>query len=213
MTKFYLKMIFLPKPKLLIPSMYKVFVGDKPMVLTTTVEEEVGFKNYSLTKVDLAKVIRKLNSTKLKGVRLIHKNNKKLIKKFLKKLPNVVAGGGKVYNDKGEILFIYRNNKWDLPKGKVEGNESIERTAIREVTEETGVAGLEIIRPLETTYHIFKRNGRYKIKMTYWFEMKTSFKGDLYAQEEEGITKVKWLNEKKVKKALKNSYANIKLLI
>ena len=193
--------------------MYKIFVGDKPIVLTTKVKEEIGFKNYWLKKVDLARIIRKLNTTKLKEARLIHKNEKKLLKKLLKKLPNVVAGGGKVYNDKGEILFIYRNDKWDLPKGKIEGNESIERTAIREVTEETGVGGLEIIKPLETTYHIFKHSGRYRIKITYWFEMKTSFNGDLNAQEKEGITKVKWLNEKKVQKALKNSYANIKLLV
>ena len=125
----------------------------------------------------------------------------------------MIAGGGKAYNDEGNILFIYRNDKWDLPKGKVEGNEPIEKTAIREVTEETGVGGLEITKPLETTYHIFKRNGRHKIKVTYWFEMKTAFKGDLFAQEEEGITKVEWLNKAQIKEALKNSYANIRGLI
>ncbi|MEP1488646.1 MAG: NUDIX domain-containing protein [Algibacter sp.] len=193
--------------------MYKVFVNDKPMVLTTLTEKETYFKNYKLKNVTLAKVIRKLNTTSLKEARLIHKNENKLLKKFLKKLPNVIAGGGKVYNKKGKILFIYRNDKWDLPKGKVEGQEDIETTAIREVEEETGVTGLEIVKPLETTYHIFKRNGRYKIKITYWFEMKTAFSGKLYPQEDEGITKVKWLNEKKTKKALKNSYANIKSLI
>tara|TARA_R110002049_G_scaffold993_11_gene7230 strand:+ start:14308 stop:14889 length:582 start_codon:yes stop_codon:yes gene_type:complete len=193
--------------------MYKVFVNDKPIVLTTVVEEETYFKNFDLKKAKMDAVIRKLNKSKLKEARLIHPNQDKLLKKFLKKLPNVIAGGGKVYNDKGDILFIYRNDKWDLPKGKVEGNESIEETAIREVAEETGVAGLEITKPLDTTYHIFKRNGRYKIKITYWFEMKTSFQGELYPQENEGITKVKWLNEKKVKKALKNSYANIQGLI
>lgn len=193
--------------------MYKVFVNDKPVILTTLKEKETYFKNYKLKDVTLSKVIRKLNNTSLKEVRLIHKNENKLLKKFLKKLPNVIAGGGKVYNESGEILFIYRNDKWDLPKGKVEGDEVIEATAIREVEEETGVTGLEIVKPLETTYHIFKRNGRYKIKITYWFEMKTSFSGKLYPQENEGITKVKWLNEKKTKKALKNSYANIKSLI
>lgn len=193
--------------------MYKVFVNDKPIVLTTEIEEETYFKNFDLKKVKLYSVIRMLNKTKLKEARLIHPNKDKLLKKFLKKLPNVIAGGGKVYNDKGEVLFIYRNDKWDLPKGKVEGNESIERTAIREVSEETGVAGLKITKPLDTTYHIFKRNGRFKIKITYWFEMKTSFEGALFPQENEGITKVKWLNEKKVNKALKNSYANIKGLI
>ncbi|MFH4965002.1 NUDIX domain-containing protein [Gaetbulibacter sp. M235] len=193
--------------------MYKVFVNDKPIVLTTKVEQEIGFKNYLLNTVHIGKVIKELNNTSLKEVRLIHKDPDKLLKKFLKKLPNVIAGGGKVFNDKGDILFIYRNDKWDLPKGKIEGNESIERTAIREVTEETGVNGLEIVKPLETTYHIFKRNGKHRIKVTYWFEMKTSFSGYLYAQEEEGITKVEWLNEEQTIEALENSYANIKLLI
>lgn len=193
--------------------MYKIFVGDKPIILTTVVEQETNFKNYLLNTVNIGKVIKELNTTKLEEVRLIHKNGEKLLKKFLKKLPNVVAGGGKVYNSNNDILFIYRNDKWDLPKGKIEGNESIEKTAIREVTEETGVAGLEITKPLETTYHIFKRNGNHKIKVTYWFEMKTSFEGNLYAQEEEGITKVEWLNQEQVFDALTNSYANIKGLI
>lgn len=193
--------------------MYKVFVNDKPIILTTEVETETNFKNYLLKTVNMAKVIKKLNGKSIDEVHLIHKNKDTLLKKFLKKLPNVIAGGGKVYNDKGEILFIYRNDKWDLPKGKIEGNETIEKTAIREVSEETGVAGLEITKPLETTYHIFKRNGRYKIKITYWFEMKTSFSGNLYAQEEEGITKVAWLNNDQVTEVMKNSYANIKLLI
>ena len=125
----------------------------------------------------------------------------------------MIAGGGKVFNEKGEILFIYRNDKWDLPKGKTEKKETIEETSIREVEEETGVKGLKIIKPLDTTYHIFKRNGRYKIKITYWFEMNTSYDGKLCAQENEGITKVAWLNNKESQEALGNSYANIKLLV
>jgi 8-oxo-dGTP pyrophosphatase MutT (NUDIX family) len=193
--------------------MHKVFVNNKPIILTTKVEKEKGFKNYFLSSVNLTKVIRELNTTSLKEARLIHKNEKKLLKKFLKKLPNVVAGGGKAYNEKGEILFIYRNDKWDLPKGKAEKKESIEETAIREVEEETGVKGLVITKPLETTYHIFKRNGRYRIKITYWFEMKTTYNGALKPEEKEGITKVAWLNADESLKALDNSYANIKVLV
>ncbi|KAA5824112.1 NUDIX domain-containing protein [Algibacter amylolyticus] len=193
--------------------MYKIFVGDKPIILTTVAEEETNFKNYLLKTVNMDKVIKKLNKTELSEVRLIHKNPKKLLKKFLKKLPNVVAGGGKVYNANGDILFIYRNDKWDLPKGKTEKKESIEQTSIREVEEETGVKDLEIVKQLDTTYHIFKRNGSYKIKVTYWFEMKTTYEGKLKAQQNEGITKVAWLNEELRREALKNSYANIKLLV
>tara|TARA_R110002049_G_scaffold71900_8_gene184859 strand:+ start:843 stop:1424 length:582 start_codon:yes stop_codon:yes gene_type:complete len=193
--------------------MYKVFVGAKPIVLTTEVEQETNFKNYLLNTANIGKVIKELNKTSVNEVRLIHKNEDKLLKKFLKKLPNVIAGGGKVFNGKNEILFIYRNDKWDLPKGKAEGKETIEETAIREVTEETGVTGLKITKPIDTTYHIFKRNGRHKIKITYWFEMKTNFKGELQAEENEGITNVEWLGEKQITEALKNSYANIQALV
>ncbi|MBP93342.1 ADP-ribose pyrophosphatase YjhB, NUDIX family [Bizionia echini] len=192
--------------------MYKVFVNDKPIILTTEVEKEASFKNYLLKSVAINKVIKELNKKSVKEVHLIHSKEEKLLKKFLKKLPNVIAGGGKVYNDKGDILFIFRNKKWDLPKGKTEKKESIETTAIREVEEETGVEGLKITKPLETTYHIFKRNGKYKIKITYWFEMTTTYSGTLEPQENEGITKVAWLNPDETQEALKNSYANIKLL-
>ena len=32
----------------------------------------------------------------------------------------VIAGGGVVFNKNKEILFIFRNGYWDLPKGKIE---------------------------------------------------------------------------------------------
>ena len=193
--------------------MYTIFVGDKPIILTTKAEKESDFKSYLLKSVNIGKVIKMLTETDLKAVHLIGKNPDKLLKHFLKLLPCVMAGGGKVYNAKKEVLFIYRNNKWDLPKGKIEGNESIDETALREVEEETGVAGLEIVKPLPTTYHIFKRNGKHKIKVTYWFEMSTNFEGNLYPQQDEGITKVEWLDEKATQKALENSYANIRVLV
>lgn len=193
--------------------MYKIFVGDKPIILTTTVEPETNFKNYKLKTANIEEVIKKLQKKNIQSVRLYGKNESKLLKRFLKLLPNVIAGGGKVYNDNGDVLFIYRNDKWDLPKGKAESKETIDRTAIREVEEETGVTGLSITKPLEMTYHIFKRNGKYRIKITYWFEMHTSYNGLLIPQEAEGITKVAWLNSKQITEAMKNSYANIKVLV
>ena len=193
--------------------MYTIYVGDKPIILTTKVEKETDFKSFLLKSVNIGKVIKTLNNTDLKAVRLVHDKPEKLLKHFLKLLPNVIAGGGKAYNAKNEILFIYRNDKWDLPKGKAEAKESIEETALREVEEETGVNGLKIIKPLPTTYHIFKRNGKHRIKVTYWFEMKTDFEGELFPQENEGITKVEWLDAEASLKALENSYANIRILV
>jgi len=193
--------------------MIKVFVSNKPIYLTTKVDKEDNFKNYLLKTVNIGKVIKDLKQSKLPAVRLIDADKENLIKNFLKLLPNAIAGGGKVYNSEGKVLFIYRNDKWDLPKGGEKRRETIDRTAIREVEEETGVKGLRITKPLEITYHIFKRNGKHKIKITYWFEMKTDFTGDLVPQTKEGITKAAWLTKEQVDIAMNNSYANIKLLV
>ncbi len=193
--------------------MSKIYVGDKSIILTTTVEPEIDFKNYKLKTVNIEEVIKMLSKKDIQSVRLYGKKESKLLKRFLKLLPNVIAGGGKVYNAAGDVLFIFRNDKWDLPKGKAENKETIDKTAIREVEEETGVKGLSITKPLEMTYHIFKRNGKYRIKITYWFEMHTSYNGPLIPQEAEGITKVAWLSPTQINEAMKNSYANIKLLV
>lgn len=193
--------------------MHTIYVGDKPIILTTEIKKETNFKSFLLKSIDIIKVIKMLNNTDLEAIHLIAKKPEKLLKQFFKLLPNVIAGGGKVYNSNNDILFIYRNDKWDLPKGKAERNESIEETALREVEEETGVTGLKITKPLPTTYHIFKRQGIYKLKITYWFEMTTNYNAELYPQEAEGITKVEWLTNKASKKALENSYANIKILV
>ena len=189
-----------------------IFVNDKPIYLTTKVEKETDFKNFLLKDADINLIVKTLSKKKINSVRLIGHSEDKLLKSFKKKLPNVIAGGGKVFNDKGEILFIYRNNKWDLPKGKTEKKESIKETALREVEEETGVKNLEIVEKLPVTYHIYKRNNKHKLKITHWYTMKTTFSGKLYPQTNEGITKVEWLNDQQIEAALNNSYANIKLL-
>ncbi|MDN3596563.1 NUDIX hydrolase [Zunongwangia endophytica] len=192
--------------------MYKVFVNDTPIILSTNKDLGGEYKTYSIKTVRLKRLIRKINKGKITHVNLYHKKEEKLLKFLRKKIKPVIAGGGKVYNTKGEILFIYRNDKWDLPKGKIEKGESIEECAIREVEEETAISGLEITSFLRTTYHIFKRKGKFKLKETYWYNMSSDFDGKLIPQEKEGIEKVKWKSPKKAEKALKNSYANIKLL-
>ncbi|MGF1554597.1 NUDIX hydrolase [Paucihalobacter sp.] len=193
--------------------MIKVFVGDKPIILTTEVLKEHKFKNYLLNSFSIGHAIMELNKSKMEKIHLIHDNPDEMLPKFLKLLPVVKAAGGKVVHENGKVLFIYRNDKWDLPKGRIEKKESIETAAIREVEEETGVNGLKITKPLDTTYHIFKRNGQHAIKITYWFEMITNYEGLLIPQLTEGITKVSWLDDQSTSLVLDNSYANIKSLI
>jgi 8-oxo-dGTP pyrophosphatase MutT (NUDIX family) len=192
--------------------MYKVFVKDIPIILST--EKKIG-KQYLAIPLKLArfkKLINRINNGELLYVNLYHKNEEKLEQFLRKKLPVVEAAGGLVMNGKKEILFIRRNSKWDLPKGKIEKNETHAEAAIREVEEETGVKNLEIKKFLTTTYHVFKRNDKFKLKVTYWYEMYTDYGGVLIPQEKEGIKKVRWKNFEKSQKALKDSYENIKLL-
>ncbi len=192
--------------------MYKVFVNDKPLFLTNEIAKETDFQVFLLESVDIEQLIVKMFNNKIQKATLYYPDEKEILKKVKEKIPVNKAGGGLVYNSKGEVLFIFRNGKWDLPKGGIEKGEEIDFTAMREVEEETGVNQLEIVRKLQKTYHIFKRNGRYKLKITHWFEMKTSFDGIPIAQADEGIEKAVWLNPVQVKEALKNSFENIKLL-
>ena len=151
-------------------------------------------------------------NNKIKKCYLYYPDEKAIFKKLKEKIPVQKAGGGLVYNKNGEILFIFRNGKWDLPKGGKEKGEKMSLAALREVEEETGVNQLTVTKKLQKTYHIFKRNGKYKLKVTHWFEMQSGFEGIPVPQENEGIEKVAWLNPEEVKEALKNSYENIKLL-
>ncbi|WP_333878162.1 NUDIX hydrolase [Flavobacterium sp.] len=192
--------------------MYKVFVNDKPLFLTNQVAKETDFQLFLLESVDIEQVIIKMFQNKIQKAYLYYPDEKAILKKVKEKIPVCKAGGGLVYNKKGEVLFIFRNGKWDLPKGGIEKNEAIENTALREVEEETGVNGLLITQKLQKTYHVFKRSGKYKLKVTHWFEMRTNFEGALHPQANEGIEKVAWLNSEQIKEALKNSYENIKLL-
>ncbi len=192
--------------------MYKVFVNELPLILTNKLSDIADNKYFLLNEQAINEAIKALSKNKLPKAYIYHPNKEEILKKFSKKIPIVVAGGGVVTNKDGKVLFIYRNNKWDLPKGKIDKGETIEECAIREVEEETGVQGLKIENILKTTYHIFKRNGKYKLKEVHWFAMKTSYKGKLIGQENEGIEKVKWKGPDKIAKALENSYINIRIL-
>lgn len=190
--------------------MYKVFLNQNVIILTSEIQLGSNITVLPLKKTSLSDIISKVK--KHKKVYLYHHNSKKLVSKFKKKIKVVKAGGGIVTNSKQETLFIFRRNKWDLPKGKMDDGESIEYTAVREVQEETGIKNLAISSFFMNTYHIFKKENKYFLKETSWFNMKSDYDGELYPELSEGITKVVWKNKADTKK-IKNTFPNIKLLI
>ena len=192
--------------------MYQVFYKKKIILLTDVFKEGKDFKSFPIKDVKLKKVIKLLNKKNTNSVHLFHKNKDKLLKYFFKLIPTVIAAGGKITNSKSETLFIYRNDKWDLPKGKAEKNEQLPQTAIREVKEETGIKEVSINKPLDITYHIFRRNNEYRLKVTYWFDMFSDYEGIFFPQLDEGITDVKWVKKADLEEVKINSYPNIRLL-
>ena len=192
--------------------MYKVFVNDCPIILIDSKNISTKFAMVDFHSCNIFEILEGLFQNKANGICLLCDDLEACWQKFQSFFKIQKAAGGKVLNSKNEVLFIYRFNKWDLPKGKLEKWESIEECAIREVEEECGISNLKIDKELETTYHIFERKDKIILKITYWFLMTTTYKGKLTPQLEEAIDQVMFKNENETEDALKNTYENIKLL-
>ena len=193
--------------------MLQIFYKEKPIIIS---ERKSDLKKSLIINPELFEnldLLKLLTKKKVNSIGIFSNEFDVILKMFKKKYPEIIAAGGKVINNNSEILFIYRNKKWDLPKGKAEKNEIISETALREVKEETGIKNLSIIKPLDKTYHIFKRDGKNYLKSTYWFEMKSDFNGKFKPQKKEGITRVEWIGIENLSSILAKSYANIRLLI
>lgn len=193
--------------------MLQIFYKEKPIIIS---DKKSDLKNSLIIDPELLEnldFLKLLTKKKINSIGVFSNEFEIIINVFKKKFPEIIAAGGKVINNKSEILFIYRNKKWDLPKGKAEKNENISQTALREVEEETGIKNLSIIKPLDKTYHIFKRGKTNYLKTTYWFEMKSDYNGKFKPQKKEGITRVEWIGVENLSSILPKSYANIRLLI
>ncbi len=193
--------------------MLQIFYKEKPIIISDNKTELKNSLIIDLELLDNIDIIKLLNKKNISSIGIFTENEISVISAFKKKFPEITAAGGKVINQNSETLFIFRNKKWDLPKGKAEKNENISETALREVVEETGIKNLSIIKPLEKTYHIFKRSSNHYLKSTYWFEMYSDYNGKFKPQKKEGITRVEWIGVENLQSVLPKSYANIRLLL
>ena len=123
----------------------------------------------------------------------------------------IIAAGGLVFNDKNELLMIFRRGKWDLPKGKLDEGEDIEDCAVREVKEETGLENVSIENFTGLTFHeYFDTHLNEDVrKETHWYKMKAKGMQALIPQTEEDIEIIEWVDAKHIPGKLENSYANI----
>ncbi|MDP3393851.1 NUDIX hydrolase [Sediminibacterium sp.] len=134
---------------------------------------------------------------------------------YFMQLKIIQAGGGLVLNEQNELLLIFRRGSWDLPKGKVDPNETIEACAMREVEEETGVGHLTLIDFLGITNHQYfdPYLKEEVIKESHWYTMSVKGVPALIPQTEEDITDIKWVPLSDVNALIADSFASIKEII
>lgn len=149
---------------------------------------------------------KNLKNSKKKNYLLLCKDPQKEFKKIKKELTIIKAAGGLVTNAKNEFLFIFRNKKWDLPKGKVDKGEKVKDAAVREVEEECGVKIDKRGGRVCKTYHVYEMNNEVILKKTSWYHMTVKGSPKLIPQIEEGITQAVWIAPHEIKAKIKNTY-------
>jgi 8-oxo-dGTP pyrophosphatase MutT (NUDIX family) len=125
-----------------------------------------------------------------------------------------VSAGGVVFRvADGHPLFLlirdsYKN--WGFPKGHLEPGELPEVAALREVSEETGLADVGLRGPIETIDWYFRFRGRLIHKVCYFYLMETASEATC-PQRAEGITACRWAPFDEAVRLV--SYANARVVL
>ena len=82
-------------------------------------------------------------------------------------------------------------------------------TALREVSEETGIDQLELGPRICVTDHIYYRNSCWHLKHTWWYSMLYTNPVDLTPQKDEDIAVAAWVAKSSLPPFLKNTYPSI----
>jgi 8-oxo-dGTP pyrophosphatase MutT (NUDIX family) len=185
------------------PQKYKIYINHTLVTLKATEDLTIYdarpdgsiIVKYSGKPVHLLKYISLLEKpNEIRYLTFHYENYKKLKNDFKAHFSEIEAAGGLVVNELNEFLFIYRRGSWDLPKGKIDKGETKKEATMREISEETGVKNMKVIRKIMVTRHTYRGNvGRRFIKKTHWFLLSTT-KQTLIPQVTEDIEKAVWMS-------------------
>lgn len=189
-----------------------VYFADKALCFTSRTPSEEWFTlllsdGEDISRDNILKILESHNK-----VALVASDPGVVFDAFAAQFARVEAAGGIVVNERGEWLMIRRNGRWDLPKGHVEKGETTQVAAAREIAEETGVCGAEVVRPLCETLHAyyFPKTERWELKRTHWFLLRTSSGDGLCPQAEEGVERVAWCSPEEVAANLRDTFPTIR---
>lgn len=125
-------------------------------------------------------------------------NREKTTKKGYK-VKNQFSAGGVIYrtqNGRYEVALIMRRNLkgeevWAIPKGLVEKGEAVERTAFREVKEETGLIGEVKEKIGEIEYWYFSKDENARIHKKVYLFLLAYLEGSTEDHDQE-VEDVRW---------------------
>ncbi|WP_295676577.1 NUDIX domain-containing protein [uncultured Mucilaginibacter sp.] len=189
---------------------YRIYINEKVILVTETKpKKKNGYELLDGEAFDLKIIYTWISARKNNLFCVVCKDAKAFLKQVKKSVMLIEAAGGLVKNEAGEYLFIYRNGKWDLPKGKIEKDEKVKEAAVREVEEECGIKVSELGKKICKTYHVYLNRGVLVLKKTHWFDMHCAGKFLLKPQIEEGITDVRWFKKEHVEPIIANTFPSI----
>ena len=130
----------------------------------------------------------------------------------MKKIYDRISAGGLVFKKSNKTIFFvicYKKNtdKWYLPKGTQELGEAIKDTAIREVSEETGLKVSVIQYLSDIEYSFLEEKRLINKKVSYYImnpkggsfdEHDNEFDNVIWATKNQCLNLLKYENEKKL---------------
>ncbi len=191
--------------------MYQVYIEDKVVAFATRPVEDPAFSTFRPglgESLSIAKLLQKVQNSKLLAV--VSDDIEQVFDRFCTAQRFIEAGGGVTADRQGNLLLIFRNGRWDLPKGKLEPGERIEECAVREVGEECGLSELQLGAFVTNTYHGYRIHDKWVLKRTSWYHMHYDGSQLPRPQTLEGITEAVWVPQTELAPKLENTYFTIR---
>ena len=194
--------------------MYKIFYEQRALIFPNIEEKDLDFDATSpkLETYEVEKIhnfLRQWLVVSLQDDVVIDKVSPEVLSAALCRTFRMAPAAGGVVLCDGQFAAIERHGIPDLPKGHIEEGEDAATAAVREVEEETGMTGLNIVRQLPSSWHCYLLEDEWRLKQTSWFLMTTTDANHIEPQLDEDITEVTFLGEYDLEWFLKNTYRSI----
>ena len=194
--------------------MYKIFQENKalifPKIDDNALKFDAMFPESDRYEIDiLCDFLQEWLADKEQTDTFVHEVGENAVVEALKTTFRMAPAAGGIVVKDGKFVSIVRNGIPDLPKGHIEKGESPENAALREVTEETGIGNLQIVKALPSSWHCYQVGEEWRLKRTYWYLMESGEAIQPKPQTEEGITEIKLIGNEDIEAFLKGTFRSI----